>query len=166
MKLYPLFFSLCALFIISCSTKNNSSSNSAKTISQSDEIAVVDSTVSIFNTSIHLNERLALQELSTAGLLTCGTLKDTNGQFNGTVVEFAGIKFGFNKGFVFITSNQDKQSIDSLVSKISSYYGAPNIDDNGDPEYNYYYNPKNEKCILGKRKVQFSVFQTYFGAVV
>lgn len=139
MKLYPFFISLCTLFIISCSTKNNSSSNTEKTITQSNDIAFIDSTVSIFDTSIHLDEKIAIRELSAAGILKGDTHNDTDEQFVSTVIEFAGVKFGLNRGFVFITSKQDKHTIDSLASKISSYYGKPDIDDNGNPEYNYYH---------------------------
>lgn len=139
MKHYQLFVSLCALFIISCSTKNNSSSNTEKTILQSNEIASTDSTVSIFDTSIHLDEEIAIRELSAAGRLKCDTVKYNNGKFENAIIEFAGVKFGMNKGFLFLTSRQDKQAIDSLVNHISRYYGEPSIDDEGKPEWSYYH---------------------------
>ena len=88
-----------------------------------------------------------MRELSAAGILKCDTIKDK--EFEYAVIEFAGVKFALNGGFVFITSEQNKQTIDSLVSKISSYYGEPFIDDEGDLEYNYYhwnlYEPSSEK---------------------
>lgn len=132
----------------SCSVKkNNTYSNTSKTNSQSKEVANIDSTVCIFDTSIHLDEEIAMRELSAAGILKCDTIKDK--EFEYAVIEFAGVKFALNGGFVFITSEQNKQTIDSLVSKISSYYGEPFIDDEGDPEYNYYhwnlYEPSSDK---------------------
>ena len=141
MNLYPLFVSLClcALLIISCSTKNNSSSNTEITISQSNEIPLIDSTVSIFNTSIHLDEEKAIRELSAAGILKCDTFKYNNEKFENAIIEFAGVKFCMNKGFLFLTSRQDKQAIDSLVNHISRYYGEPSIDDEGEPEWSYYH---------------------------
>lgn len=44
-----------------------------------------------------------------------------------------------NKGFIFLTSRQDKQAIDSLVNRISRYYGEPSIDYEGKPEWSYYH---------------------------
>lgn len=139
MKFYLCFISLFVLFITSCSTKNNTSSNASKIITRSNETAIIDSTVYIFDTSIHLDEKRAIKELSEAGILKCDTLHDKDEQFGGAVIEFAGVKFGLSQGFVFITSKQDRQTIDSLVSKISKYYGEPNVDYNGEPEYNYYH---------------------------
>ncbi len=151
MKLFLYFISLFALFITSCSIKSNTHSNTLRTISQynqSNEVVNIDSTVCIFDTSIHLDEEIAMRELSAAGILKCDTIiKDK--EFEYAVIEFAGVKFALNRGFVFITSEQNKQTIDSLVSKISLYYGEPFIDDEGDPEYNYYhwnlYDPSSEK---------------------
>lgn len=96
-------------------------------------------TAIIFGTKIHLDERLAIKELSNVGILKYDTIEERNGQFASAVVKFASVKFGFNKSFVFITSRQDKHAIDSLVAKISRYYGEPAIDDNGEPEWNYYH---------------------------
>lgn len=148
MRFYLYFISLFVLFMTSCSVKkNNTYSNTSKTNSQSKEVANIDSTVCIFDTSIHLDEEIAMRELSAAGILKCDTIKDK--EFEYAVIEFAGVKFALNGGFVFITSEQNKQTIDSLVSKISSYYGEPFIDDEGDPEYNYYhwnlYEPSSDK---------------------
>lgn len=45
-----------------------------------------------------------------------------------------------NKGFIFITSRHDRNAIHQLVSKISEFYGEPEIDDElEDPEYQYYH---------------------------
>lgn len=96
-------------------------------------------TAIIFGTKIHLDERLAIKELSNSGMLKYDTIYECNNQFAGAVVEFASVKFGLNKGFLFLTSRQDKQAIDSLVAKISQYYGEPSIEDNGEPEWNYYH---------------------------
>lgn len=45
-----------------------------------------------------------------------------------------------NKGFIFITSRDDRNAINQLVSKISEFYGEPEIEDElEDPEYRYYH---------------------------
>ena len=45
-----------------------------------------------------------------------------------------------NRGFTFITSRHDKDAINLLVSKVSEFYGEPEIDDaQEDPEYRYYH---------------------------
>ena len=63
-----------------------------------------------------------------------------NGMFQFAIVEFANIKFGMNKGYIFITSRHDKDAVNLLVSKISEFYGDPEIDDETeDPEYRYYH---------------------------
>ncbi|MBD5185162.1 MAG: hypothetical protein HDS92_00995 [Bacteroidales bacterium] len=138
MKSWQYVIGLIVLFITSCSTKDTAPSDTSNIISESNDIAR-DSTVSIFNTSIHLDEEKAVRELAEAGILKCDTLQETDGQFENAVIEFAGVKFNHNRGFVFVTSKQDKQTIDSIVSKISRYYGDPFIDDSGDSEFDYYH---------------------------
>lgn len=146
MKLYPSLICLFALFIISCSAKNNTSPNATDTISQPNEV-VIDSTVLVFGTPIHLNSKMAIRELSDAGIIKCDTIIEDDGLFKSAVVEFAGVKFGLNRGFIFVTSRQDKEAIQSLVNEISKYYGKPEID--GDEEYPesciYHWNLYKEK---------------------
>lgn len=146
MKLYPSLICLFALFIISCSAKNNTSPNATDTISQPNEV-VNDSTIYVFGTPIHTDERMAIKELSAAGIIKCDTIREKDGQFIGAVIEFASVKFGLNRGFVFITSKHDKETIHALVSEISKYYGPPEID--GDEEYPesciYHWNLYKEK---------------------
>lgn len=91
--------------------------------------------VVLFDVPIHRDEISAIKELSQASVLKCYTINESNGEFRSAVVEFAGVKFGLNKGFRFITSRYDKQAIDSIVAKISSYYGAPDIDGSDGAEY-------------------------------
>lgn len=64
----------------------------------------------------------AIEELSAAGIIKCDTVHLEDGKFRSAVIEFAGVKFGMNKGFLFITSRQDDEAIDSLTAKISQYY--------------------------------------------
>lgn len=146
MKLYPSLICLFALFIISCSAKNNTSPNATDTISQPNEV-VNDSTIYVFGTPIHTDERMAIKELSAAGIIKCDTIREKDGQFIGAVIEFASVKFGLNRGFVFITSKHDKETIHALVSEISKYYEPPEID--GDEEYPesciYHWNLYKEK---------------------
>ena len=137
MKHYLYLTCLFVLFITFCSAKNNTSPNISKTNAQFDEAVINDSTVCIFDIPIHLDEEIAIMELSAAGILTYDIRKFEDS--NITVIEFTGVEFALNKGFVFMSAKHDKQTIDSLVSKISSYYGEPFIDDEGDPEYNYYH---------------------------
>lgn len=139
--------SLWLFFTLGCvMCKQNSTADSH---SCQDNLLEVDSisnngsynidTAIIFGTKIHLDERLAIKELANVGMLKYDTIEERNGQFASAVVEFASVKFGLNKGFLFLTSRQDKQAIDSLVAKISRYYGEPAIDDNGEPEWDYYH---------------------------
>lgn len=142
MKIIETIFGLLIwLLIVSCSStidKSNAQTDSTDSTSEENTGSVQNHSI-IFGVPIHVDERLAIKELEKEGLLSCETVSEENGEFAGAVVEFAGVKFGLNKGFIFLTSRQDKQAIDSLVAKISQYYGEPDIDDNGEPEWNYYH---------------------------
>ena len=108
---------------------------------ENDSINVVDDyvTYSIFGVEAGKDQYSVIKSLEGAGILKIDSISRDKGSFQSAIVEFAGVKFGLNRGFIFITSKQDKQTIDSLVSKISSYYGDPDIDDEGEPEYNIYH---------------------------
>lgn len=101
--------------------------------------SISEKIVTIFGTSIHVDQKTAIGELSKAGILHVDTINEKDGEFENAIIEFAGVKFGMNKGFIFFTSRQDKQAIDSLVNRISIYYGEPSIDDEEEPEWSYYH---------------------------
>lgn len=139
MKPYPFLISLAVLFISACTAKNNPDSKASEPISQPDEV-IIDSTFTVFGTAIHTDERMAIKELTAAGIFKCDTIKVKDNQFIGAVIEFAGVKFGLNRGFMFLTSKQDKETIHALVGEISKYYGKPQIDgDEEEPEWCYYH---------------------------
>lgn len=129
------------ILLASCSSGSNSATNVATNEPTADVDSVEIPTAKIFGTTIHLDELNAIEELSDAGIMKYDTINVIDGEFAGAVVEFAGVKFGMNNGFLFLTSRQDMQAIDSLISEISKYYGEPTIDDDGsgEPEWSYYH---------------------------
>lgn len=135
--------SLISLILMSCSSRDSISVgheiDSNETSSEAMSDSINEKSATIFGTTIHLNEGTAIRELSKAGILQVDTINEEEGEFENAMIEFAGVKFGLNKGFLFLTSRQDKQSIDSLVNRISRYYGEPSIDDEGEPEWSYYH---------------------------
>lgn len=141
MKLKLITVLIIEIILTACSSGSNSTTNVATNESNEDVDSVEIPTVKIFGTTIHLDELKAIEELSDAGIMTYDTINVIDGKFAGAVVEFAGVKFGMNNGFLFLTSRQDMQAIDSLISKISKYYGEPAIDDDGsgEPEWSYYH---------------------------
>lgn len=95
--------------------------------------------ITIFGVKTTSQELEAAKDLAKAGILNIDTIHEEDGKFTGTVVEFAGVKFGMNRGFIFITSRHDKAAVKSLVKTISKYYGEPEIEgDESEPEYCYY----------------------------
>lgn len=136
---YLLLGGIGAVLSAACSMKSNGSTESIEPSQVSISDSISEKTASIFGTTIHLDEGMAIRELSVAGILQLDTIKDKNGEFKNAIIEFTGVKFGMNKGFVFLTSRQDKQAIDSLVNRISIYYGEPSIADEGEPEWRYYH---------------------------
>ncbi len=135
-------YTLLLLLVVSCS-KTPSGGNISKRVADESESAdtadAIDARQSIiFGVPIHLDESIALKELADAGVLTVDS-GVVDGQFKFAIIEFAGVKFGVNPGFLFLTSKQDKATIDVLVSEISKYYGKPIIDDYGEPEWSYYH---------------------------
>lgn len=127
------------LFVTSCVTNRNNSYNSGSVDSEPTDDSVNVPIATIFDRTIHLDEQTAVKELADAGLLIIDSIQKKDGIFQGAVVEFAGVKFGMNRGFIFLTSMQNEITIDSLVNRISKYYGEPMIDDNGEPEWCYYH---------------------------
>lgn len=95
--------------------------------------------ITIFGVKTRSQELEAAKDLVKAGILNIDTIHEKDGKFTGAVVEFAGVKFGMNRGFIFITSRHDKATVKSLVKTISKYYGEPEIEgDESEPEYCYY----------------------------
>lgn len=139
MRFYNYFICILVLCVAACSTRNNVSTDSIEPSLESISDTISKKTESIFGTTIHLDERMAIRELSEAGIMQVDTIMEKNGEFENAIIEFAGVKFGMNKGFVFLTSRQDKQAIDSLVDCISKYYGEPFIEDYDKPELSWYH---------------------------
>lgn len=141
MKLEFFLVLIMDIILTACSSGSNSSTNVATTEPTAVEDSVEIPTAKIFGTTIHLDELKAIEELSDTGIMTYDTINVIDGKFAGAVVEFAGVKFGMNSGFLFLTSRQDMQAIDSLFSEISKYYGEPAINDDGsgEPEWSYYH---------------------------
>ena len=139
MRFYYYLVCILSLCVASCSTRSNVPDASNETSSEAMSDSINEKYATIFGTTIHLNEGTAIRELSKAGILQIDTINEKDGEFENAIIEFAGVKFGMNKGFLFLTSRQDKQAIDSLINRISEYYGEPSIDDNGEPEWSYYH---------------------------
>jgi len=138
-----IIYVLIGMFTTSCVKDSSSKAYSHSDTAELDTIENVSSDSVqkgiIFDVPIHLDERIAIKELSDVGILKCDTIEEVDGQFAGAIVEFAGVKFGMNKGFLFLTSKQDKKTIDALVSEISKYYDEPFIDGDDEPEWSYYH---------------------------
>ena len=138
------FFILLFLFSCSCHNKSKDSiieiSDSSLNNFQKFDNGSVKDTISIFGVKGNREEIDLLDNLQKNGILTIDSLSTNDSRFKYAVVEFAGIKFGMNKGFSFITSRKDKAAIKNIVQKISEFYGEPWIDneDKDEPQYQYY----------------------------
>ena len=71
--------------------------------------------ITIFGVKTTSQELEAAKDLAKAGILNIDTIHEKDGKFTGAVVEFAGVKFGMNRGFIFITSRHDKAAVKPLV---------------------------------------------------
>ena len=128
-----LMISSCANTSEKCE-KATISNNNSKT-NKTDSVKV-----NIFGVQAERDEYSVAKKLEKAGILKIDRISTDNGKFQSAIVEFANVKFGMNKGFIFITSRHDRNAINQLVSKISEFYGEPEIDDElEDPEYRYYH---------------------------
>lgn len=146
-RIIPFIGNLClsVLMISSCGNtsekcvKANNSSNS-KT-SRADTVSIADTAkVRVFGVETERDEYSVAKNLEKAGIIKIDEISTDNGKFKSAIVEFANVKFGMNRGFTFITSRHDKDAINLLVSKVSEFYGEPEIDDaQEDPEYRYYH---------------------------
>ena len=120
----------------------NTSEKCAKTtVSNNSKTSRTDSVkVCIFGVEAERDEYSVAKKLEKAGILKIDTISTAYGKFQSAIVEFANVKFGMNKGFIFITSRDDRNAINQLLSKISEFYGEPEIEDElEDPEYRYYH---------------------------
>lgn len=123
------------------SCANTSEKCAKNTVSNNSKTSRTDSVkVCIFGVEAERDEYSVAKKLEKAGILKIDTISTDNGKFQSAIVEFANVKFGMNKGFIFITSRDDRNAINQLVSKISEFYGEPEIEDElEDPEYRYYH---------------------------
>ena len=96
--------------------------------------------IEIFGIKTKRNEIDILDNLQKNGILKIDSISSDERGFKYAIVEFAGVKFGMNKGFSFITSRKDKAAIKNIVQKISEFYSEPWIDneDKDEPQYQYY----------------------------
>lgn len=95
--------------------------------------------ITIFGVTTISDETSMLNALAAAHIIEIDTIRSDTSGFQSAIIEFAGVKFGANKDFLFITSQQTKQAITALVKEISKYYGDPDIaDDFDEPQYCYY----------------------------
>lgn len=100
----------------------------------------MNKSVTIFGVTASGGEIAIIKTLEANGILKIDTIHMEEGEFRSAVVEFAGVKFGLNKGFIFITSRHDRKAVKMLVSRISKFYGEPEIDGEKDePEFCYYH---------------------------
>lgn len=145
-----LKYTICFLInfiIILCSCKSQTKDNVVSTSDEDSlgsEVAEMPESnkYEIFGITASANDVDVLLELQKAGLLKIDSLElDKEKKLKFAVVEFASVKFGVNPGLTFLTSRCDKEAIDSLVNKISSFYGEPEETsdyDDEEPQYNYY----------------------------
>lgn len=92
-----------------------------------------DSTIrNVFGVSVisePTNYAGVLTELDAAGVLHIDSMKNDSTGFKGAVIEFAGIKFGVNKGYIFITSRHSDKDYRQLRRAIEKHYGKGDYDD-------------------------------------
>ena len=132
---------LCLSVLMMSSCANTSEKCAKNTVSNNSKTSRTDSVkVCIFGVEAERDEYSVAKKLEKAGILKIDTIFTDNGKFQSAIVEFANVKFGMNKGFIFITSRDDRNAINQLLSKISEFYGEPEIEDElEDPEYRYYH---------------------------
>ena len=125
---------------IGCTHVNNGGSVRKDIVSDSITNRDNHKMYTVFGVETEDEEYSVLKSLDEAGILKIDSISMDDSAFQFAIVEFAGVKFGVNEGFVFITSQQDLESVNALVNTISKYYGVPDIDDEtDDPEYRYYH---------------------------
>lgn len=75
-----------------------------------------------------------LRELEAGGVLKIDSVSMDGDKLDFAVIEFAGIKFGYNRGYAFFTSQHSKKDYRRLIREIEKYYGKGDYD----YESNYY----------------------------
>lgn len=146
MRLYRIIKrkGILGLTLIGLSSCGNTTKCTDTTIENNNvEINHTDTiSINIFGIETQRDEYSVSKNLEKAEVIKIDTISLKNGKFQSAIVEFAGIKFGMNNGFIFITSQQDKKAISSLINEISKYYGEPDIDgDITEPEWcSYHWN--------------------------
>lgn len=75
-----------------------------------------------------------LRELEAGGVLKIDSVSMDGDKLDFAVIEFAGIKFGYNRGYAFFTSQHSKKDYRRLIREIEKYYGKGDYDYEG----NYY----------------------------
>lgn len=141
MKCIIPFIGILCLSVLMMSSCGNTSEKSVKTtVSNNSKTSRTDSVkVCIFGVEAERDEYSLAKKLEKAGIIIIDAISTENGKFQSASIEFANIKFGMNKGFIFVTSRHDKDAVNLLVSKISEFYGEPEIEDDlEDPAYRYY----------------------------
>lgn len=146
-----LKYSLYSLFILvpilySCKSQTKDNSISTNDIDSSDvmesELLESNNNYTIFGITASADDADILLKLQERGILNIDTINlNDEGKFKFAKVEFVSVDFGVNPGLIFMTSRFDKEAIDSVVSKISSFYGDPEVTsdfDDEEPQYKYY----------------------------
>ena len=87
--------------------------------------------IEIFGVVTKADELSVLKNLSEAGVLKIDSLVVEEGQFKFAIVDFAGVKFGFNPGFYLLTSRKDRRAVKNIIRKIRKYYGQEEEDEPG-----------------------------------
>ena len=64
-------------------------------------------------------------------MLTIDSLVVEEGQFKFAIMDFARVKFGFNPGFILMTSRKDQRAVKKIIRKIRKYYGQEEEDEPG-----------------------------------
>lgn len=112
-------------------------------VTESDSVKYVD--VKLFDIGTYGKTHMEiLKELEAKGILKIESLEPGGNNIQHAIVEFAGVKFGMSSNaefvdFNFISLSAGRKEINSLVKKISKYYGQPFVEGDGeDPRYQYY----------------------------
>jgi lipoprotein len=139
MKLWVVMF--LAFLFCGCGQSSNKSETDGKETRDSivKDVDNKNTKIKLFGVETEPDEYSVVKNLAAADILKVDTVEVENGKFQGAIVEFQGVKFGMNRGFCFITSRHDIKAVNSLIEGISKYYGKPEVDDAGEPEYSYYH---------------------------
>ena len=118
---FIVFISFVSL-LVSCSSKdhkittdpqiNDTNTEETNSVEESTEPEDENYERELFGITVTNDEADALRKLQAGGILTIDTLAlNEEGKFKHAIVEFASVKFGVNRGLVFLTSRSDKKAI-------------------------------------------------------